>query len=75
MGYSTKSVMFFDDSITIDVESATLAKYVGRKVSISKFANGRPVSVETIEGGARNGEMIVRAGKYPDIDFIEGPVK
>ena len=69
MGYSTKPILFFSDEIVINVHTATKAQHL-RPISIAEFANGRPVYLEQRDD---NKEYIVSCGKYPDIEFIQGP--
>ena len=66
MGYSIQSIPFFSDQITIKPHTATLAKYLDRKVSIAKFSNGKPCSLRKV---METGEYIVET-----VDgFIQGP--
>lgn len=64
MGYPSKSIPFFTDTIILNVHSASLVKDLGH-TSIKTFADGRPVSLEQ---NTHTGEYIVRCGQ----DFMQG---
>jgi len=66
MGYSTISVPFFTEDITIQPHTATCGSYLGRPVTIGEFAQGRPCSLQRV---METGEYIVTAGG----SFIQGP--
>ncbi len=67
MGHSLIMVPFFTDDIAIRPHTATSAALIGRKVTIAKFAKGRPVSLSRRDD---NGEYIVETiGR----EFMEGP--
>jgi hypothetical protein len=70
MGKTYEIPMFFDDGITIIPHSATDPKYLGKKVSVNQFAKGRPVKLMICD---QDQEVVMQCGKYPHIDFIEGP--
>ena len=63
-----KSVSFFDEGITIVPHTATLAKHIGRSVTLREFADGQPIRLFEFED-----EYIAMKGEIPDCEFIEGP--
>ena len=70
MGKSLTPIMFFSDEITIVPHTATGAEYLGKKVSISEFAAGRPCSLDRCE---ENGEYVVYVRTPMGREFMEGP--
>jgi len=77
MGYSTQSIPFFDEKITIRPHSATQAKWLNKKVSIAQFSKGKNrVRLEQVQ---ETGEYIVFAGQVSDScynkdwEFMQGP--
>jgi len=64
MGTTTRTISFFSDEITIKPHTASSAEYIGQPVSLRRFANGNPITLEKITG-ANNpddiGDYIVRA--------------
>jgi len=72
MGYSTQSIPFFVDTITIQPHTATHAKHLNRKVSIKSFSRGAPCYLEQVceSRGGSAGDYIVR---LQNGDFMQGP--
>lgn len=72
MGFSTISIPFFVDTITIQPHTVGLKpmwlarQYLEREVSIQEFADGSPCSLEQVQ---ETGEYIVR---LPNGDFMQG---
>lgn len=49
MSTTLAPVPFFADTITLDVDTASKARHVGRRVTLSEFAAGDPISLYRIE--------------------------
>ena len=84
MGTTLISIPFFDDAIKIKPHTASMARHVGKIVSIEKFSNEAARAVGNRErldrGGVRllkieeTGELraeFINAGRM--VEFIEGP--
>ena len=63
-----KPVPFFTDDIAIVPHTATNAAQIGKPITLSAFAAGRPVSLYQVESG----ELLARLA---DHTFIQGPEK
>ncbi len=69
MGHSTTAISFFDTQLAIRPHSATQAKYLDKRVTMQRFANGEPISLYKRDD---NGEFIAMRGRARE--FIEGPI-
>lgn len=67
MGHSLTSIPFFTDDIAIRPHTATDGDLIGHRVTIARFAKGRPVALRKRDD---NGEYVVACAGG---DFMEGP--
>lgn len=66
MGLTLNPIPFFTLGITLDVSETNVPSLCGRKVRLSRFAEGHPVSLYEIP------EFNERLARLPTGEFIQG---